>query len=135
MPKVKVNVSFNTRQAIAEIKAANDRALTIMAIQAIDDIKPYVPTDQHNLERSSDIDSDREAQNGKFAIRYSTPYSQYLWHGDVMHGNPTSRTYGPEKLSFTTALAREEWAKYAQEVHGDDWEKVYEAALRRELSR
>ena len=69
----------------------------------------------------------------KFDLRWSTPYAQYLWHGDVMYGNPTSRTYGPEKLSFTSALARKEWAKYAREVHGEDWKKVYQAALKEGL--
>ena len=68
-------------------------------------------------------------------MRWSTPYAQYLWHGDVMYGNPTTRTYGPEKLSFTSALAREEWAKYAKEVHGEEWKKVYQAALKRRLNK
>ena len=68
-------------------------------------------------------------------MRLSTPYAQYLWHGDVMYGNPTTRTYGPEKLSFTSALAREEWAKYAKEVHGKEWKKVYQAALKRRLNK
>lgn len=57
-----------------------------------------------------------------------------LWHGDVMHGNPTNRTYGPDKISFTATLAREEWAKYASQVYGKEWEKVYQAALKRRLS-
>lgn len=68
-------------------------------------------------------------------INIATPYAQYLWHGDVMYGNPTTRTYGPEKLSFTSALAREEWAKYAKEVHGEEWKKVYQAALKRRLNK
>ena len=69
----------------------------------------------------------------KFDLRWSTPYAQYLWHGDVMHGNPTNRTYGPDKISFTSALAREEWAKYAKEVHGENWKKIYQAALKEGL--
>lgn len=56
-------------------------------------------------------------------------------HDYVMYGNPTTRTYGPEKLSFTSALAREEWAKYAKEVHGEEWKKVYQAALKRRLNK
>ena len=60
-------------------------------------------------------DSDKKAVDGKIMFRWSTPYAKYLWNGDVMYGNPGSRTYGPEKISFTSALAREEWAKYARE--------------------
>ena len=52
-----------------------------------------------------------------------------------MYGNPGSRTYGPEKISFTSALAREEWAKYAREVYGDTWKKVYQAAMKRRLQQ
>lgn len=135
MPSIKVNISFDTPQAVAKIKAAADEALTITGKQAIEDIRPYVPVDQNTLERSADSNSDKEACNGEFDIRYSTPYAQYLWHGDVMHGNPAKRTYGPEKLSFTNAMAREEWAKYAAEIYDSDWQKVYEAALRKGLSK
>lgn len=66
-------------------------------------------------------------------MRWSTPYAQYLWNGDVMYGNPTSRTYGPKRISFTSALAHEEWAKYAREVYGEQWKKVYQAALKRRI--
>ena len=75
------------------------------------------------------------AENEKYTLRWSTPYAQYLWHGDVMHGKPTNRTYGPEKLSFTEALAHAEWAKYAREVYGEEWKKVYQEAMRKELKR
>lgn len=117
------------------IKAASDEALTLMGNQALQDASMYVPKDQHTLENSGLSSSDQKAVNGVFRMRWSTPYAQYLWNGDVMHGNPANRTYGPEKLRFTAALAREEWAKYAQKVHGDEWKKVYEAAFQRELRK
>lgn len=50
-----------------------------------------------------------------------------------MYGNPTERRYGPQKISFTSALAHEEWAKYAREVYGEQWKQVYQAALKRRL--
>ena len=68
-------------------------------------------------------------------MRWSTPYAQYLWNGDVMYGNAGNSTYGPEKLTFTSALAREEWAKYVKEVHVEEWKKVYQAAIRREMRK
>ena len=104
-----------------------------MGIQALQDVSQYVPKDQGTLENSGISDSDQRAQNGKFKLRWATPYAQYLWHGDVMYGNPKNRTYGPEKLSFTSALAREEWAKYAYEIYGEEWRLVYQVALERGL--
>ena len=104
-----------------------------MGIQALQDVSQYVPKDQGTLENSGISDSDQRAQNGKFKLQWATPYAQYLWHGDVMYGNPKNRTYGPEKLSFTSALAREEWAKYAYEIYGEEWRQVYQAALERGL--
>lgn len=133
MEKTRVRVSFDRIAAIETIRAASDKALTAMGIQALQDVSQYVPKDQGTLENSGISDSDQRAQNGKFKLRWATPYAQYLWHGDVMYGNPKNRTYGPEKLSFTSALAREEWAKYAYEIYGEEWRQVYQAALERGL--
>ena len=127
-------MSFDVKRAAARIKAVNDEALTDMGGHALEDISKHVPKDQDILHNSGLSDSDKNAQGGRFAMRWTTPYAQYLWHGDVMHGNPTNRTYGPDKISFTAALAREEWAKYASQVYGKEWEKVYQAALKRRLS-
>lgn len=133
MPKISTRVTFDKKAAAARIRAVANDALTVMGNQALKDVTQYVPLDQGTLQSSGLSSSDRAAHDMKFNLRWSTPYAQYLWHGDVMYGNPTSRTYGPEKLSFTSALAREEWAKYAREVHGEDWKKVYQAALKEGL--
>lgn len=135
MPKISTRVTFNKASAIALIKAVSDDALTAMGSQALQDASKHVPKDQGTLENSGISSSDRKAKDGKFTLRWDTPYAQYLWHGDVMYGNPGGRTYGPEKLNFTSALAREEWAKYAKEVHGEEWKKVYQAALRKGLQK
>ena len=134
MPKITTRVTFDTAAAVSRIKAMNNRALTDMGTQALQDVSKHVPRDQGTLRSSGMSASDISAKDGKFTMRWSTPYAQYLWHGDVMHGNPTSRTYGPDKISFTSALAREEWAKYAKDIYGEDWKRVYQAALRRHLS-
>lgn len=133
MPKISTRVTFDKHKAVALIKASSDYGLSIMGNQALEDVSMYVPKDQHILEDSGITNSDKESVDGKFRLRWSTPYAQYLWNGDVMYGNPASRTYGPEKLKFTDALAREEWAKYAHEVHGAEWRKVYQAAMKRRL--
>ncbi len=135
MPRINTRVTFDRKAAAAKIKAADQAALTDMGNQALLDTTDYVPRDSGILQDSGLLHSDFKAEDGKFTIRWDTPYAQYLWHGDVMHGTPKDRTYGPEKLSFTSALAREEWAKYAKETHGSRWRQVYEAALRKELRK
>ena len=104
-----------------------------MGQQALKDVTKHVPRDQGFLQDSGITNSDRQAQNLKYIMRWDEPYADYLWHGEVMHGSPTERTYGPEKLSFTSALACMEWAKYAKDVYGDDWKKVYQEAIRRRM--
>lgn len=133
MPKISTRVTFNKSAAIARIKAVNNAALTDMGNQALQDVSQHVPKDQGTLEASGLSNSDQRAEDGSFRMRWSTPYARYLWNGDVMHGNPTERTYGPDKISFTSALARQEWAVYAKEVYGNDWKRVYQAALQRRL--
>lgn len=135
MPKINTRVTFDKIKAAALVKAAANDALTVMGNQALQDVSKHVPHDQGALENSGLTNSDKAAKEGKFTMRWLTPYAQYLWHGDVMYGNPTSRTYGPKKISFTSALAREEWAKYAKEVYGEEWKKVYQAALKKELQK
>lgn len=133
MAKISTRVTFDKKRAAARVKAASNNALTVMGLQALQDTSPHVPHDQGTLENSGISASDRRAVDGKFSMRWATPYAPYLWHGDVMHRNPTSHTYGPEKIKFTNALAREEWAKYAHEVYGAEWRQVYQAALRKEM--
>lgn len=133
MPKISTRVTFDKKAAAARIRAVANDALTVMGNQALKDVTQYVPMDQGTLQSSGLSRSSKAAENMKFDLRWSTPYAQYLWHGDVMHGNPTNRTYGPDKISFTSALAREEWAKYAKEVHGENWKKIYQAALKEGL--
>lgn len=133
MAKISTRVTFDKKRAAALVKAASNKALTVMGLQALQDASQHVPHDQGTLDNSGISSSDQKAVDGKFTMRWSTPYAQYLWHGDVMYGNPTNRTYGPEKISFTSALAREEWAKYAHEVYGAEWRQVYQAAVRKEM--
>lgn len=132
MFKVQVKTSFNAQAAVI-VRKASDDGLTAAGLQALQDTNMHVPKDQGTLEDSGHINSSKRAENGEFYLRWDTPYAKYLWNGKVMHGNPTSRTYGPEKISFTAALARHEWAKYAANVYGGDWKKVYELAIKRRL--
>lgn len=133
MPKIQTRVTFDKKAAVMRIKAANDEALTLVGGRALEDSNKHVPRDQYLLHDSGIGRSSWRAQDGKFELRWATPYAQYLWHGDVMYGSPTERTYGPKKITFTEALAHEEWAKYAKETYGEQWKAVYQKALKEEL--
>lgn len=135
MPKINTRVTFDKAAAIARIKAASNVGLTALGNQALQDATRHTPEDQGTLKNSGLSNSDKSAKDGVYVMRWSTPYAKYLWHGDVMYGNPANRTYGPGKLSFTSALAHAEWAKYAREVYGEEWKKVYQEAMRKELRR
>ena len=124
-----VKISFNKAAAKARLQAASDHALSVTGSQALKDISRHVPRDQNTLKDSGLAHSDKLAQDGEITLRWDTPYAQYLFHGKVMHGDPTNRTYGPEKLKFTEALARMEWTKYAAEKYGKDWQTVFQKAL------
>lgn len=133
MPDIQIRMDFHRSAAIAALKAASNRALTVAGNEALKDVSKHVPRDQGTLKSNGLSGSDMQARDQEFVMRWDTPYAQYLWQGDVMYGSPTERRYGPEKLSFTSAMAREEWAKYAAEVYKDRWRAVYEAAFGREL--
>lgn len=133
MPKISTRVTFNKSAAMARIRAANDRALTALGFQALQDANQFVPVDQGGLKDSSLTNSDREAHDMKFVLRWETPYARYLWHGKVMRGTPQNRTYGPDELDFTSSLAKKEWAKHAKEVYGEEWKTLYQAALKEAL--
>lgn len=133
MPDIRIKTDFHRSAAIAVLKAASNQALTVTGNQALKDASKHVPEDQGTLKSSGLSNSDVQAKNQSFVMRWDTPYAEYLWHEDVIYGSPTERRYGPGKLSFTKALAREEWAKYAAEVYKDRWRIVYEAAFGKEL--
>lgn len=130
MPKITARMTFHKAATLARLRAASNDGLTVMGQQALGDTTQHVPKDQGFLQNSGITNSDDRAHDLKYEMRWEEPYSRYLWNGEVMHGNPTERTYGPEKLSFTSTLARAEWAKYAKEVYGAQWKQVYQRAVR-----
>ena len=131
MPKIVMRVNFDVKKAAATIRTSANRAVQTTGMQALQDAQQYVPRDQNTLRDSGIRESGKENLDLTFVLRWSESYAQYLFHGEVMYGNPTNRTYGPEKLKFTEALARMKWTEYAYEIHGKEWKKVCQAALRK----
>lgn len=130
MPKIVSGVTFNRAGTLTKLRAVSNDGLTLMGQQALKDTTQHVPVDQHFLQDSGINNSDDRARDLKFEMHWDEPYAQYLWHGEVMYGNPTNRAYGPKKLSFTSTLAHMEWAKYAKDVYGAQWKRVYQNAVK-----
>lgn len=130
MPKIVSRVTFNRAGTLTKLRAVSNDGLTLMGQQALKDTTQHVPVDQHFLQDSGINNSDDRARDLKFEMHWDEPYAQYLWHGEVMYGNPTNRAYGPKKLSFTSSLAHMEWAKYAKDVYGAQWKRVYQNAVK-----
>lgn len=124
-------VSINKNAGCREISRAADDILTDYRDEIIEDINIMVPVSggaSHNggggsLQQSAFIHSDQRAKDGELTIRWDTPYARYQHGGEVMHGTPKDRTYGPEKLSYASATARAEWTKQAEKVYGEKWVK------------
>lgn len=116
------------------VKAASNNALTVMGVQAVDDTGKYVPVSS-NLEHP--VKDSIISSSGRRTVKGNSPCDGLL----LMHSlagrcdvwKSANRTYGSEKISFTSALAREECAKYANEVYGAEWQQIYQAALRKEI--
>lgn len=126
----KVIIKIDKAAEAANIKMAGDEALSDVRDDIIDDINQYVPVQGGKpqngsgggLQSSARMHSDQTAHKGKLTIRWDTPYAQYQNKGEVMKGRPgPTRTYGPEKLKYTSEAAKAEWEKYAEQKHGEDW--------------
>lgn len=129
-----VNVHINEAAVVARIKAASDVALTVLGIQALKDANQYVPRDQGLLENSGIINSDTHAQDGVFTLRWDEPYARYQYYGVAMEGRaPKQVTDRP--LKYTKPEAKKMWAHHAQAKHGDEWNEMYQKALKEELGK
>lgn len=138
-----VRVNINSSQIATKIRGASQRAVAITAQQMLADINNYVPDDQGMLKNSSEIHSDYAA--GKLV--WSTPYARFLYHGVVMVDPKTGSPYAregqtkvvlkPEKpLDFNkqnNPNAGSYWCERAYADHHEDWERIYQEALRKEL--
>lgn len=86
-----------------------------------------------------------DPENGKLV--WSTPYARFLYHGVVMVDPKTGSPYArkrqtkvvlkPEKpLDFNkqnNPNAGSHWCERAYADHHEDWERIYQEALRKEL--
>ena len=140
-----VTVNINSAQIAMNIRAASEKALGITSQQALADCNEYVPDDQDALVNSSNIHSD--ILHGKLV--WATPYARYLYHGVLMVDPKTGSAWAREgqtkvKVSPEVQLkfdkrknpkAGSHWCERAQADHGEEWRKIYETALRKELNK
>lgn len=91
-----------------------------------------------------------EATGSDFAngnIVWSTPYARFLYHGVPMVDPKTGSTWareGQEKVKAKGSLkyskspndkACSHWCEKAQAAYGDTWQRIYEAAFRKEMEK
>lgn len=140
-----VTVKINSAQIAVDIRAASGKALGITSQQALADCNEYVPDDQDALVNSSNIHSDILHGN----LVWATPYARYLYHGVLMVDPKTGSAWAREgqtkvKVSPEVQLkfdkrknpkAGSHWCERAQADHGEEWRKIYETALRKELNK
>jgi hypothetical protein len=120
-----VNISFDKLSVKARIMAANKKALFLTSAQVLKDANQYAPKDQNSLIKSSETHSQLE----KGLLIWSNPYARYQYYGVVMVGRaPKTVTNIP--LKYTRADAQKMWAHYARSKHGDEWQQVYQNALK-----
>lgn len=133
----KAVVKIQKTAGMNRIRQAGDAALGFCRNELIEDMNRYVPVSGGDsqdggggdLRQSAILHSDQEAEDGRLTIRWDEPYAQYQHGGLVMKGRPGQRSYGPEKLNYTSAMARAQWEKYAEQQHGDDWARQIDAAM------
>lgn len=140
-----VNISFNTARTAAQIRAAGERAVGIIAQTVLDDINEYVPDDQGQLIDSSATHSD--VLHG--ALVWATPYARYLYHGVLMVDPKTGSAYAREgqtkvvaspevQLKFDkgkSPKAGSHWCERAYADKHDEWQEKYQAAFSAEMRR
>lgn len=128
---MQAKVEIDKVAGIKEITKVADLALTNYRDEIIEDMNVMVPVGGGSsrnggggsLQQSALIHSDQVAKEGKLSIRWDTPYAHYQHRGLVKHGPVGARLYGPKALSYTSATARAEWTKHAEEVYGEKWKR------------
>ena len=140
-----VTVSINSAGIAAQITAAGERAVGIIAQTVLDDINEYVPDDQGQLVNSSEIHSD--VLHGELV--WATPYARYLYHGVLMVDPKTGSAWAREgqkkvvaspevQLKFDklkNPKAGSHWCERAYADKHGEWEQKYQAAFNAEMRR
>lgn len=129
---MQVRIDIDKTGEIQDVSQKVDKALTLLRDEFIEDENMHVPVSGGasrnggggSLQDSARLHSDQQARDGQMTLRWSTPYAHYQHEGLVMHGPVGDRTYGPDKLNYTSATAQAEWTKHAQKVYGDNWAKA-----------
>jgi hypothetical protein len=102
MAKVVVELTGAKRKVSTQ---SHRRGQQTMANQALADMNPFVPADDHILRQTATIDIDGSAVN------YNTPYAAKMFY--MMMYNYTTPGTGPR------------WDNKAKGLHIRDWERAY----------
>lgn len=112
----RTTVKLDRAHLMARMKNGKQRAGAALAMQILDDCRPFTPHDQGTLE-----DSARIEQNGDdFAVTWNTVYAAYQYYGCWPDGSHVIRNHD----TSINAQATTQWVEAAKRMYGDDWEIV-----------
>ncbi len=153
--RTRLDIEGAAKRAIAETtgQVLTDCNKYIPADQWILRDSSIINTDIPRLSSNLDEDGEKilaEAQGSDLEhglIVWDTPYARFLYHGVVMIDPGTGSSYardGQDKVKTDKPLdygkqpnenACSHWCEKAQAEHGDNWRRIYEETLRRELGQ
>ncbi|MFA1820555.1 minor capsid protein [Virgibacillus oceani] len=102
MARVDINLGGAYRKMSPQSRRRGQQA---MANQALADMNPFVPADEHILRQTATIDIDGSG------INYNTPYAARMFY--MMMYNYTTPGTGPR------------WDNKAKGMYMSDWERAY----------
>lgn len=113
---VQITVELDRENVRARIKAASERATNAAATQALKDSNYYCKQDSEMLIKSSILASQPE----KGLLVWDTPYAKKQYYT----GEP-SHDVNPH--------ASKMWAHTARAQHGEDWRKIAQTEINKEV--
>ena len=135
--KVKVNINF-PKTLTKRLRSAGDKAMHIVAAQAMKDTRQYVPMRNGQLDARTYVDGNK--------LVYPGPYARFLYYGKVMIDPETGSAYArkgatkvvtDKDLVFTTdfhADAQSFWFEASKAQNMEKWQRVAEKAVKEELN-
>ena len=143
-----VKISIDTNAVRVKLEAANEKALKEIKGQVLSDCNEFCPEDQSVLINSSLSQSKVLSYFGESELRliWVTPYARYLYYGllmvDSVTGSAWARKGTNKRLTdkeliyhkkYQSSTPGKLWCEKARETYNEDWQLIYQNALRRNL--
>lgn len=139
-----VKVTFDVNAVAVRVRAASGEALKEVKKQMLADCNKYCPEDQGELISKSGTHSYYAEEDGSPTLHllWVSPAARYLYYGLLMVDPVTMSPWAEEgvhkiltevPLNYSKKEACKLWCEKAREEHGEDWQFIYQKALREKL--